>query len=289
MNAIATTSTITWLGQPICHETGVVGPKAANLSRLAELHRVPHGFAITADAASACYEGDIEDSLRIAVERAYMALSERCGEAATSVAVRSSAIDEDGGGASFAGQHDPYLNIRGVERVLDAVVRCVRSARTEDVLAYRQRHGLSLVDTKIGVLVQALVRSDVSAVVFSANPVTGDRDEVMINASWGLGESIVGGTVTPDTYVVHKERLTVTTALAAKKLRMTVLDEHGTREVTVPRMLQDAPCLTETQAVEMATLALKLESHFGWHADIECAFAGNELYLLQCRPITTLG
>jgi pyruvate, water dikinase len=288
-SSMVSTEPIHWLGHPLCHESAAVGPKAANLSRLAAFHRIPPGFAITAEAAtSGCDDIRGGGSLAGLIEAAYHELASRCGREDVPVAVRSSAVDEDGGGTSFAGQHDTYLNIRGVGAVLDAVVRCVRSASTPEVLVYRQRHGLSAIDTQVAVLIQALVASDVSAVVFSANPVTGNRDEIMINASWGLGESVVGGTVTPDTFIVRKSVMRVSSRIIARKERMTILEADGTREVEVPRFLREAPSLTEVQAIEMARLALGLEAHFGWPADIECAIAGGDLNLLQCRPITTL-
>jgi len=110
------------------------------------------------------------------------------------------------------------------------VTRCWESARSERALAYRRQYGLSLQRPKQAVLVQQLVASDVSAVVFSANPITGSRDEIMINASWGLGESLVGGTVTPDTFVVRKSDLIVTTRAIAEKARMTISAPGGTRD-----------------------------------------------------------
>ena len=281
---------IHWLGEELCHDTTTVGPKAANLSVLAALHRVPPGFAINADATARGSSGlGSGGFLAEAIETAYRELARRLGREDHPVAVRSSAIDEDSGGASFAGQHDTYLNIRGIDAVLDAVVRCIGSASAPDALFYRRQHGLSTEEPKIAVLVQALVPSEVSAVVFSANPVTGNPGEVMINASWGLGESVVGGTVTPDTYIVGKADMRVASRLISRKERMTILDDNGTREVTVPRFMSESPSLTEDQAIEMARLAVALEGHFGWHADIECAIAGGELYLLQCRPITTIG
>ena len=141
----------------------------------------------------------------------------------------------------------------------------------------------------IAVLVQQLVMSDVSAVVFSANPITGSRDEVMINASWGLGESIVGGMVTPDTFVIEKSRLEVTMRDIAVKERMTVMTEGGTAEVEVPVELQSASSLADEQVLAITELALKLERAVGHPVDVECAIADGTLYLLQCRPITTLG
>ena len=141
---------------------------------------------------------------------------------------------------------------------------------------------------QLAVLVQQLVASDISAVVFSANPVTGNRDEVLINASWGLGESLVGGTVTPDTFVVRKADFATVKCQVAEKQRMTISVPGGTREVDVPRFLRQAACLTDEQVVEMAKLALTLEATLGHPVDVEGAYAGGELYLLQCRPITTL-
>jgi pyruvate,water dikinase len=140
----------------------------------------------------------------------------------------------------------------------------------------------------LAVLVQQLVASDVSAVAFSANPVSGNRAEIMINASWGLGESIVGGTVTPDTFIVRQPDLAITQRVIADKRQMTVSAPGGTREVAVPRFLRQAACLTDEQVVEIAQLALTLAATLGHPVDIECAFAGGALYLLQCRPITTL-
>ena len=142
---------------------------------------------------------------------------------------------------------------------------------------------------KIAVLVQQLVPADVSAVVFGSNPVTGSLDEVTINASYGLGESVVGGTVTPDAYTVHKADLTIASRQIARKLRMTVRVSEGTQEVDIPRILQSQPSISDEQAVEMAGLSIELEGLMGWPVDVEVAYYEGKLYLLQCRPITTLG
>lgn len=278
--------TIRWLGEDDCHHEAIVGGKAASLSRLAALHAVPHGFAVPALPALAT---DLHPHLVPAIDHAYRSLAERCGAMEPSVAVRSSAIDEDGADASFAGQHDTYLNIRGFDAVVDAIFRCARSAASDEALAYRKRRGLSVDDPRIAVLVQQLVPSEVSAVVFSANPVTGSRDEVMINANWGLGESIVGGTVTPDTFVVSKHGPAVTSRDIACKDVMTVMTETGTADVPVAPALRTTASLDDAQALAMAQLAVRLETHLGYAVDVECAFAGGALFLLQCRPITTLG
>jgi phosphoenolpyruvate synthase/pyruvate phosphate dikinase len=145
-----------------------------------------------------------------------------CGVTDPSVAVRSSAVDEDDVTHSFAGQYETYLNISGIHAVAEAVVRCWTSVRTARALAYRQRHGSSVAGARLAVLVQQLAPAAASAVVFSANPVTGSDDEVMINASWGMGESLVSGTVTPDTYIVRKSDLAIGFRDIAAKRRMTV-------------------------------------------------------------------
>ena len=277
---------IHWLGDEPCHSPSVVGGKAASLSKLASLQRVPPGFAI---AALPARDLTVLDSVAPRVLEAYRTLADRCAAADPAVAVRSSALDEDGAAAAFAGQHDTYLNIRGEGAILDAVRRCVASASSSEALAYRERRGLATDDVRMAVLVQQLVPSDVSAVVFSANPITGDRNEIMINANWGLGESIVGGLTTPDTFIVEKTSMRVTASNVACKTRMTVMTDAGTAERDVPGDLQSRPSLSDDEVREVAELAVSLERATGQAVDIECAIARNTLYLLQCRPITTLG
>jgi pyruvate,water dikinase len=155
-------------------------------------------------------------------------------------------------------------------------------------LDYRRQQGLSVERPQIAVLVQQLVASDVSAVIFSANPITGNCDEIMINASWGLGESIVGGTVTPDMFIVRKSDMAIVQRIIADKQCMTISTPGGTHEVGVPRFLRKTSSLNDEQVIEMTKLALALETTMEYSVDIECAYAGGELYLLQCRPITTL-
>ncbi len=274
-----------WLGDPKSFDVAVVGGKAANLSRLARLyHRVPDGFSIPVTLMNQAHPLE----LRRDIERAISDLMACHSLSELVAAVRSSAVDEDGAAASFAGQHETYLNIVGADSIVMAVARCWESARSERALEYRRKQGLSVERPQLAVFVQQLVASDVSAVVFSANPVTGSRDEIMINASWGLGESIVGGTVTPDTFMVRKTDLAVTARIVADKRRMTVAVAGGTNEVDVPRFLRAQPSLNDEQVIEMAKLALTLEAAMACPVDIECAYADGRLYLLQCRPITTL-
>ena len=288
------TREIVWLGEPDAAARELVGGKVAPLSRLAAGYRVPPGFCLTTldfeqwpgDGADGAM---LEPGLVAAVSAAYRQLGERCGVEQPAVAVRSSAVDEDGAEASFAGQLDTYLNVVGAEAVAAAVARCLVSARAPRVRDYRRRRGLGNDGARLAILVQQLVVADVSAVVFSANPLTGSRDEVVINASWGLGESVVGGSVTPDSYVVRADDCTVVDRQVAEKRRMSVAVADGTREVDVPRLLRAQPALRDEQAVEMARLARELEREMGWPVDLECAYRDDALYLLQCRPITTLG
>jgi len=274
-----------WLGDPKSFDAALVGGKVANLSRLARLfHRVPDGFAVPATVMEAAHPLDLREEITAAVSDLV-----RCHSLPDFVAaVRSSAVDEDGATASFAGQHETYLNIVGADDILRAITRCWESARSEHALDYRRRQGLPVERPQLAVLVQQLVAADVAAVAFSANPITGSHAEVVINASWGLGESLVGGTVTPDTFVVRKSDVAVTQRVVADKQRMTVPAARGTREVAVPRFLRQQASLSDVQVAEMAKLALALEATLGYPVDVEAAFAGGELYLLQCRPITTL-
>jgi pyruvate,water dikinase len=281
-----------WLGCDECQDVAMVGGKAASLSRLATEYRVPAGFCLTTAALERWVEGDSLDvppaTTSEAVARAYQELGERCGQADLHVAVRSSAVDEDGREASFAGQYETFLNVSGIDHLLDAVGRCRASLRSPRVLEYRRRSGLPIDRIHLAVLVQQLVPSDVSAVMFTANPVSARRDEIVINASWGLGESIVGGTVTPDMVILRKDDLGVVSHHVAEKRRMTVSVPGGTREAEVPRFLRRRAALEQSQILEMAQLGLSLEARHGWPVDVECAWHGGRLYLLQCRPITTL-
>ncbi len=275
---------ICWLGTLASKDPLRVGGKAANLGRLAARHPVPPGFCLPASWA---YSGQLPSSLAFELAHAYRRLGKRCGSDPASVAVRSSAVDEDGQQASFAGQHESYLNVVGATPVMEAVERCIASAHTDRALHYRRSHGLEN-ESPVAVLVQQFIQADISAVVFSADPRTGERDHILINATWGLGESLVGGLVTPDLYSVNKADFTDILSQIGSKEWMTVPDPSGTREVPVPRAMRREPTLNISQIMALARLAQTLESQQGWPVDLECAFLKDRLYLLQCRPITTL-
>lgn len=275
---------IRWLGQADCCNPAQVGGKAANLGRLALRYPVPAGFCLTAPMVNHHHLAEQQATIL----HAYAVLERIVGNAELSVAVRSSGIDEDGKSASFAGQYETFLNVRGAGAVLTAVEKCLHSAFSPRAVDYRLQAGLNSADTRLAVLVQQLVPADVSAVIFSANPINGRRDETVITASWGLGASVVGGTVTPDTYIVRRSSPPTITAQISDKARMTVPTAAGTHEVPVPRLLRKARTLTDMQLLEMTELAATLEREMGYAVDLECAWHQGKLFLLQCRPITTL-
>jgi phosphoenolpyruvate synthase/pyruvate phosphate dikinase len=283
---------VPFLGEPRTRDASLVGPKASHLSALAGSHPVPAGFCITADAYRFAQEvGGMPREVAGAVRDAYERLvgDRPPGEAPPPVAVRSSAIDEDGPTASFAGQHDTILNVVGADAVLEAIERTWRSLRSDAALAYRRSHGLPLTGLALAVLVQRLVLADASGVAFSIDPVSGRRDRIVVNASWGLGESMVNGTVTPDMWTLDKASLAPHEVRLATKTRMSVAVDGRTREVVVPSFMRDSPSLDDAQVSEVAVLARSLEARQGWPVDIEFAFEGGRLNLLQCRPVTSAG
>jgi len=218
------------------------------------------------------------------IRRAYAVL----GEGEVPVAVRSSATAEDLPEMSFAGQQETYLNIRGAEAVLEAVRKCWASLWTARAIAYRARQGIDPASVALAVVVQKLVFADAAGVMFTANPITGRRGEIVINAAWGLGEAVVSGAVTPDTLVVDKETGRIISRETAEKKVMTVRTQTGTREVPVPESRQKKAVLTGAQAVELAKLGAAIEELYGMPMDVEWALAAGKFAVLQARPITAL-
>lgn len=276
---------IFWLDDPRCQEAKLVGGKAASLARLASSQNVPPGFAIP--RVSARRTGSIPALLRQALESAYRELGEKCGVQNPAVAVRSSALDEDGAQTSFAGMHDTFLNVVGPQAILAAIEKSWASAVSTRAVAYRRKQGLTVNGIRIAVLVQLLVPADVSGVAFSLNPMTGSQAEIVVNAGWGLGESIVGGTVTPDTIIIRKSDLAIIDQQIGSKRRMTVAVPGGTKEVAVPRFMQGQACLEEPVLQAIARMTIKLEAELGAPVDIEYVLSNGALFLLQCRPVTT--
>ncbi|MEU8251050.1 PEP/pyruvate-binding domain-containing protein [Nonomuraea sp. NPDC048916] len=204
------------------------------------------------------------------------------------VAVRSSATAEDLPEMSFAGQQETYLNIRGPSPVLDAVKRCWASLWTARAIGYRARQGIGPDEVSLAVVVQELVPADAAGVLFTADPLTGARDRVMVNAAWGLGEAVVGGQVTPDTIVVAKADGSIIRQEISDKQVMTVRTPAGTREEPVPAELRERPVLDPPQAAELTRLAVAIEELYERPMDIEWARHDGRPHILQARPITAL-
>jgi len=204
------------------------------------------------------------------------------------VAVRSSATAEDLPEASFAGQQETYLNIRGEQAVLETVKKCWASLWTARAIAYRLKQNIAPADMALAVVVQKLVFAEAAGVLFTANPVTGRRDELMLSAAWGLGEAIVSGAVTPDTITVNKATCRLVQRETASKLVMTVRTDSGTREQPVPGRLKKAPVLNNSQVSDLARLGLEIEKLYAVPMDIEWAWACGRFAILQARPITAL-
>lgn len=206
-----------------------------------------------------------------------------------SVAIRSSATAEDLPGASFAGQQDTYLNIRGDTAVLDHIRRCWASLWTDRAITYRHRQGFDHNKVFLAVIVQAMIEADSSGVLFTANPVTSCLHECIINASWGLGEAVVSGSVTPDTFIVNKNSGEILQRQIASKEVMTDYDLEGSsREKKTSPYQRLSPALSDHQVSYLTALGARIENSFGTPQDIEWAFFADRWYVLQSRPITTL-
>jgi pyruvate,water dikinase len=302
---------------------GRVGGKGANLAKLTQAgFDVPPGLTVTTDAytefvaanhldeiiasglstiswsdsdeleraledvRSLIVSAPVPDGVVMAVESAYAEL----GGDEPYVAVRSSGTAEDLAESSFAGLHDSFLDIKGREAVLDAVKRCWASLWTARATAYRHDNGFDQSTVAIAVVIQAMVVSDVSGVMFTANPLTTATDEIVINASWGLGEAVVQGIVTPDEYTVrHRNGRVISHAIGEKSVRI-VRDPaaaSGTVTESVPEELKDVRSLSDDEIAQLADLGRRIEAYYGGlPQDIEWAFHDGSLYLLQSRPIT---
>ncbi|HTX89652.1 MAG TPA: PEP/pyruvate-binding domain-containing protein [Anaerolineales bacterium] len=227
-------------------------------------------------------EGSLPAELAGEISRAYASLK------GATVAVRSSATAEDLPEASFAGQQDTYLNIHGESAVLEAVKRCWASLWTARAIAYRTKQNIPPEDVALAVVVQELVFADAAGVMFTANPVNGRRDEVMVTAAWGLGEAIVSGAVTPDTMTVSKPTGRTVRRETAEKRVMTVRTETGTEERPVPARLQKTAVLKNARVKRLAQLGMEIEKLYAAPMDIEWALAGGKFAILQARPVTAL-
>ena len=206
------------------------------------------------------------------------------------VAVRSSATAEDVAEASFAGQQATFLNMRGAEQVVDAVKRCWASLYTARAIYYRTKNNFQHEKVFIAVVVQKMVNSDVAGVMFSVNPVTNNREEIMIEGAFGLGESVVGGEVTPDTYLVDKSSVQIKTRKVAKQEWGYFREESkgGNKKQNLTPEKGAKQKLTDDEIIKLAKYAIAIENHYGCPQDMEWAIEGIRMYIVQSRPITTL-
>ncbi|BCJ49655.1 putative phosphoenolpyruvate synthase [Actinoplanes sp. NBRC 14428] len=279
------------LGEAGRAHAAAAGGKAANLGELARIDGVggPAGFCVTTAAfrravaqAPAGAELAVPDDVAAAVTDALSRLG-----ATDAYAVRSSATAEDLPTASFAGQHDTYLNVVGTAEVLRHLRRCWASLFTERAVAYRRQHGIDDRTVSMAVIVQRMVFPEASGVLFTADPVTGNRRVATVDASFGLGEALVSGLVNPDVYAVRDGAIVART-VAAKQRAVRPLPGGGTREEPVEPHRQTQPALTDAQVLRLVELGRRIEAHFGSPQDIEWCLAGDGFRIVQSRPITTL-
>jgi pyruvate,water dikinase len=307
------------------------GGKSANLGELLSIGlAVPPGFAVAASAFGAFVaETGLDGTIARAMERAASgavddgaAASKAIGEAMRfaplpeavrdevasrydelvgeyggepPVAVRSSAVGEDSEEATFAGQQESFLWVRGLEQVYDAVRDCWASLYTPRAIAYRATRGVATEAPAMGVTVQAMVDAEVSGVLFTCNPVSGDPSMVAVEASWGLGIAVVGGETTPDDFLVSK----VTGEVVRRTINVKEIEYvpdaagRGTVRVAVPEERRGEPCLHDDHLAALVDVARRVERHFGSRQDVEWALARGRplpdaLVVLQARPVTTV-
>lgn len=308
----------------------LVGGKCASLGELINAGiRVPPGFAVTtegyarfiseagiADQIFALLkdikEDDIQaqdqasDQIRQLIEAAsfsieledeiaehYRSLSNHCSRPAVPVAVRSSATAEDLPGASFAGQQDTFLWVRGVDGVLEHTKKCFSSLFTARAIAYRIRNGFDHADVAISVGIQKMANSHAAGVMFTINPATGDNSIMLINSSFGFGEAVVSGEVTPDEFMVNKVSLdTVSRTITCKEVAYVVDHQNQLSKcIELPAERQMVQSILDEEVAELAKLGKTIEKHYGRAMDIEWAVdndmpAGSNIFILQARPET---
>jgi pyruvate,water dikinase len=316
---------VAWFGEFDRRDVASAGGKGASLSDMARAGLpVPPGFVVCTHTFKEFLTGsgleeyilasldqiDVEDTAALdqvaqtitarietqetpqalsdVILQAYHRMCEEYGGTAV-VAVRSSAAAEDSQAASFAGQQETYLNVFGDHHLLNQVRACWGSFFHSRAIFYRKQRG-DLKDTSIAVVVQRMVDPDKSGVMFTVDPVQRRRDRLMIEAAWGLGEAVVSGLVTPDNYVVRKRDGKLLSKHISHKPEMIVRQDSGVGVKHVPLGPEkaDAQVLTPEEIDRLAQLGQQIEAHFGAPQDVEWAIEGENLYVLQSRPVTTL-
>jgi pyruvate,water dikinase len=305
------------------HDTPLVGGKGANLGEMTKAgFPVPNGFAITIEAYDAFLaENDIAkkiyDTLAVTdvndptqlgsasnriqklvvsskipddvskeIISGYKKLSGTFKKAL--VAVRSSATAEDAGTTSFAGQQASFLNIQGEANLLISVKECWASLFTARSIYYRVENKIKHESVKISVIVMKMVQSEVSGVMFSMDPTTNDKDRIIIESVWGLGEMIVQGSVIPDKYVVQKGTFDILSKEVSDQSVQLIKVNGETKEVEVPKSIRDRQKITDDEIIKLAKISAKLQEHYYFPQDTEWAKEKQELYIVQTRPVTTI-
>ena len=235
----------------------------------------PNGYALAVDLVDAIANGD---------EQSISSVSPLFAELAPAVAVRSSAVGEDSVAASFAGQHLSVLNVMDAVTMIGAIKQVHGSAFTEEAIGYRARMGVDG-EPAIAVVLQQQILSEVAGVMFTKNPLTGDTERY-IEASWGLGEAVVAGMVVPDSFRISVNGDLLEQVVGDKDIELVACSEGETMEIEVEEDKVAAFCLNSNELERLHGLALECEAVYGEHIDIEWAFHGGQLYLLQCRAIT---
>jgi pyruvate,water dikinase len=300
---------------PPAVESGVSGGKGASLARLTQHDfPVPTGVIVSASGYRAFLHTIPEFHQRIAALKLEdaAALHAQCAQlrkllhaaalpadlaaalrkrlpallALGNVSVRSSATLEDLAGAAFAGQHDTYLNVSGVDEVIAAVRRCYASLWEDRAVRYRHEKGFAPDAAAMAVVIQRMVQSDVAGVAFTLNPITGALNQIVVNSAYGLGETVVGGEGGIDQFVLEKATGAVVEQVIAHKEHALVGSDNGTQRVALEASKRAAPSVAEAQLAELAELVRRVERYYGFPQDIEWAIADGQLQLLQSRPVT---
>lgn len=258
-----------------------VGGKGASLGEMTNAGiSVPPGFVVTTEI----YRQFINEEIPIDVQEQILKAFDELG--AQSVAVRSSAVAEDSGTASWAGQLESYLNVTR-DKLIESIRQCWNSIKSERALAYAAQQNLNEDDLVVAVVVQKMVESEVAGVMFTINPISKDQNEIMIEAGYGLGEMLVQGMITPDNFLIDKDSLKVKEINIDTQSKMMIFQDGENTEVDVPDDKKSAPALTDQQVIELAKIGIEIEKHYEFPCDIEWVLEKGKFYIVQSRPVTT--
>ena len=270
-------------------ESGLEEKMRSILSELTDVENSALLRDVSARLRDAIMAEKMPQDLQDAIGAAYVELGKRVGEENPYVAVRSSATAEDLPDASFAGQQDTYLNVQGAETIIAKVKECYASCFTDRAVYYREKQGFDHIEVALSAVVQMMVFSKTSGVMFTVNVATGDDNNILIEAAFGLGEYVVQGTVTPDNYTISKHDHKIIDRCVNEQDIMLVRKKGGDcEEVQVPEELRKVQTLTDEQILELADYAKKIEKHYGCYMDMEWGVdeRTNKIWILQARPET---